>query len=124
MSLNLLTAYNTVEASATVNQLALKVKSYVNQLTQKTDEPHKTGLAGLHLVLEITSARRRLAETDGLVSPSQALLPAVPRQISIISSKISLSPYEHELIRPQKNPARGRAKAKKKCPHAGPAVLE
>lgn len=45
MSLNPLTAYNTVEASATVNQLALKVKSYVNQLTQKTDEQHKTGLS-------------------------------------------------------------------------------
>ena len=46
MSLNPLTAYNTVEASATVNQLALKVKNYVNQLTQKMDEQHKTGLAG------------------------------------------------------------------------------
>ncbi|HJQ23551.1 MAG TPA: hypothetical protein VKA60_06510 [Blastocatellia bacterium] len=30
---NPLTAYDTVEASATVNQVALKVKRYVNQLT-------------------------------------------------------------------------------------------
>ena len=75
MSLNPLTAYNTVEASATVNQLALKVKGYVNQLTQKVDEQHKTGLAGLCPAPQIPSALRRLAEADGQDSPPQVIFP-------------------------------------------------